>query len=113
MGKKLIQIPEYMTLIAILRLLWQEARAVFRKEKSNMPFKSKAQEKWAWANKKPWAKEWADKTDFSKLPDHVTAKDIAKRIRKKLVKKKFKGKGGEVGPTGEAKIRLSKLSKEY
>lgn len=27
-----------------------------------MPFKSKKQERWAFANKMPWAKKWADKT---------------------------------------------------
>ncbi|MFV0135525.1 hypothetical protein ACLGIH_20275 [Streptomyces sp. HMX87] len=33
-----------------------------------MPFKSKAQQKMAFAKGKPWAEEWADKTDQSKLP---------------------------------------------
>jgi hypothetical protein len=77
-----------------------------------MPFVSRAQEKWAFANKKPWAQEWADKTKGN-LPDHVTPKDLVKRIKKKLVKKKFKGKGGEIGPTGAAKDRLQKLAREY
>ena len=40
-----------------------------------MPFKSKSQEKWAFANKKPWAKEWADKTKSIKaLPVKVAKK---------------------------------------
>ncbi|MFH9731843.1 hypothetical protein [Streptomyces sp. NPDC017260] len=33
-----------------------------------MPFKSRAQEKWAHANNKPWAKESSKKTDHGKLP---------------------------------------------
>ena len=41
-----------------------------------MPFKSKAQQKWMFANKPEMAKEWADKTkDFSKLPEHVAKKE--------------------------------------
>lgn len=32
-----------------------------------MPFKSKAQEKWAFATKQPFAKEWAKMTDQKKL----------------------------------------------
>ena len=78
-----------------------------------MPFKSTSQMKWAFANKMPWAQEWADKTKQKELPDHVTPKSLANRIKKKLVKKKFKGKGGEIGPTGEAKERLQKLAKQY
>jgi len=34
-----------------------------------MPYKSKKQARWAFANKKPWAKRWADVTDFSSLPE--------------------------------------------
>ena len=48
-----------------------------------MPFKSKAQEKWAFANKMPFAKEWADMTDQSKLP----AKKGKKRKKKAKVKR--------------------------
>lgn len=36
-----------------------------------MPFKSKAQERWAFATGKKWAKDWADKTNQSKLPKRV------------------------------------------
>lgn len=36
-----------------------------------MPFKSKAQAKWAFATKQPFAKEFADKTNFKKLPRKV------------------------------------------
>jgi hypothetical protein len=35
-----------------------------------MPFKSLAQARMAFATKKPWAKEWASKTNFSSLPQH-------------------------------------------
>ncbi|WP_164716055.1 hypothetical protein [Streptomyces sp. WAC 06738] len=34
-----------------------------------MPFQSRAQEKMAFARGMSWAKEWADKTDHSKLPE--------------------------------------------
>jgi len=33
-----------------------------------MPFASKAQQRFAFATHQPWAKEWAQKTDFSALP---------------------------------------------
>jgi hypothetical protein len=33
-----------------------------------MPFKSKAQQRFAFGTHQPWAKEWADKTDFKSLP---------------------------------------------
>jgi hypothetical protein len=46
-----------------------------------MPFVSKAQEKWAFANKMPWAKKWAGMTEEKKLPNKV----------KKTKKKKSKG----------------------
>ncbi|MEU1816129.1 hypothetical protein ABZ543_13160 [Streptomyces roseifaciens] len=37
-----------------------------------MPFKSRAQEAWAFATKQPWAEEWAQKTlNQSSLPEHV------------------------------------------
>ena len=37
-----------------------------------MPFKSKAQAKWAFANKQPWAQKWADLTpNVSALPDRA------------------------------------------
>jgi hypothetical protein len=39
-----------------------------------MPFKSKQQEKWAFATKQPFAKEWADKTVQKGLPKRVKAK---------------------------------------
>jgi hypothetical protein len=35
-----------------------------------MPFQSKAQQRWMFANHPDMAKEWAEKTDFSKLPDN-------------------------------------------
>jgi hypothetical protein len=36
-----------------------------------MPFSSKAQQKWMFANKPEMAKEWASKTDFKHLPERV------------------------------------------
>lgn len=33
-----------------------------------MPFKSKAQERWAFATKQPFAKKWAKKTNQKSLP---------------------------------------------
>ena len=55
-----------------------------------MPFDSKKQEKWAFANKKPWAKEWAAKTDQKNLPESIN-----KTMNKKaIIKKAMKGKGG-------------------
>ena len=33
-----------------------------------MPFESKKQSAWAFATGQPWAKEWADKTDYKRLP---------------------------------------------
>jgi|SRR5215831_282613 len=35
------------------------------------PFASKAQQRWAFWSGQPWAKEWADKTDFKHLPARV------------------------------------------
>jgi len=34
-----------------------------------MPFKSKKQSEWMFQNKPEMAKEWASKTDYSKLPE--------------------------------------------
>lgn len=36
-----------------------------------MPFKSKAQRKWMYANKPKMAKEWSKKTKSKKLPKKV------------------------------------------
>jgi len=47
-----------------------------------MPFKSRAQQRWAFATKQPFAREWAHKTDFEDLPDKVKKKDKAKREKK-------------------------------
>lgn len=38
------------------------------------PFASKAQQKWAFANKMPFAKKWADITNFKHLPEKVKLK---------------------------------------
>lgn len=48
-----------------------------------MPYKSLKQMSWAFANKKPWAKEWASKTP--------NAKSLPLRVKKK--KKKYATKG--------------------
>lgn len=48
-----------------------------------MPFKSKAQMKWAFANKMPWAQKWADMTVVKKLPNEVVKKKVIKRKKKK------------------------------
>lgn len=45
-----------------------------------MPFQSTAQQRFAFATGQPWAKRWANETDFSKLPKRV------KRIRSRRVK---------------------------
>ena len=39
-----------------------------------MPFKSKAQQKWAFANKKKFAKRWARMTNFKSLPKRARRK---------------------------------------
>jgi hypothetical protein len=44
-----------------------------------MPFVSRQQEKWAFANKMPWAKRWADMTKGQKLPARKSQKRQAKR----------------------------------
>ena len=36
-----------------------------------MPFVSKAQQKYAFATHQPWAKEYADKTNFKGLPERA------------------------------------------
>jgi hypothetical protein len=42
-----------------------------------MPFQSQAQQRFAFGTSQPWAKRWADETDFAKLPKRV------RRIRSK------------------------------
>jgi len=39
-----------------------------------MPFVSKAQQKWAFATKQPFAQEWAAMTNESKLPAYKNPK---------------------------------------
>ena len=39
-----------------------------------MPFRSKAQQRWAFANRKRFAKRWAHKTTFKGLPKRVRRK---------------------------------------
>jgi hypothetical protein len=51
-----------------------------------MPFKSKRQQRLFFATMPETAKEWAEKTDFSKLPE---------KVRKKKKKKKDKNDCGE------------------
>lgn len=50
-----------------------------------MPFKSKQQEKWAFATKQPFAKDWAKQTDQKSLPEHVE-KPKFEKIRKMVSK---------------------------
>lgn len=45
-----------------------------------MPFRSTAQQRFAFGTDQPWAKRWADETDFAKLPKRV--RRLAKRRRK-------------------------------
>lgn len=53
-----------------------------------MPFASEQQSKWAFATNKPWAKEWADKTDYKNLPKKAPPKEEA---YKNALKKKMGG----------------------
>ncbi len=49
-----------------------------------MPFKSKAQQKWMFANKPDMAKEWATETpDIKKLPKKVKKKKSKAKPKKK------------------------------
>jgi hypothetical protein len=50
-----------------------------------MPFQSKQQAKFAFATKQSWAKEWADKTNFSKLPKKKKKKSISKMPIEKAI----------------------------
>lgn len=50
-----------------------------------MPFKSKAQERWMYANHPKMAEEWSSHTDQKSLPEHV---------KKRAKAKKKKGLGG-------------------
>jgi hypothetical protein len=38
------------------------------------PFKSKAQERFAFSTRQPWAKKWAKMTDEKKLPEKIKKK---------------------------------------
>jgi hypothetical protein len=52
-----------------------------------MPFLSKAQKKWMFANEPEVAKRWAEETPPNKkLPEHVTKKKTRESIIKKLVR---------------------------
>jgi len=44
-----------------------------------MPFVSKAQQRYAFATDQPWAKEFAAKTNFKGLPQHVKSKGKGRR----------------------------------
>jgi hypothetical protein len=46
-----------------------------------MPFRSTAQQRFAFATGQPWAKRWADETDFSKLPKRAKRKPLGKRTK--------------------------------
>lgn len=75
-----------------------------------MPFRSQAQMKWAFANKKPWAKEWADKTPN---PGSLPLKAEKKQVISRALKRQMGGRGGEIAPTGAAAERLKKLAKLF
>lgn len=47
-----------------------------------MPFKSQAQEKWAFSTHQPWAKKWAHMTNQKDLPEkkHPVLKAIKERM---------------------------------
>lgn len=62
-----------------------------------MPFVSKKQARFAFGTKQPWAKEWADKTDFSKLPEKVSKKK--KCLKMLSMTKSDGGMGAGVGLT--------------
>jgi len=55
-----------------------------------MPFVSKAQQKYAFATKQPWAEKFAKATtDYKSLPEHVKMKrDVIKKTLKKVTAKK-------------------------
>jgi len=49
-----------------------------------MPFKSKAQQRYAFATHQPWAKEFAkDTTNYKGLPEHVKPPQARKRPPKR------------------------------
>lgn len=53
-----------------------------------MPFLSKAQKRWMYANKPEMAKEWEDDTPTGRLPERLHAKSssktrLAKRIQRR------------------------------
>jgi hypothetical protein len=54
-----------------------------------MPFKSRAQEKWAFATKQPFAQKWADMTEGKKLPNKVSKKKKKKGYNFKKAEKKL------------------------
>ena len=58
-----------------------------------MPFQSKAQQRLMFSSKSPIgrekAKEWASKTQFNKLPQHVSDKDDPKDKMSHAVADKF------------------------
>lgn len=48
-----------------------------------VPFKSRAQQRFAFGTNQPWAKEWASKTNFKKLPARVKKRKTKKRKRRR------------------------------
>lgn len=47
-----------------------------------MPFKSRQQERWAFATGQPFAKRWGDMTKGKKLPDKAKPKNPKRVIRR-------------------------------
>ena len=67
-----------------------------------MPFVSKKQAKFAFGTKQPWAKEWAEKTDFSKIPDKKKKKKSI--LHMPLQKSDGGGMGGMTTTSGGAGV---------
>jgi 2'-5' RNA ligase len=64
------------------------------------PFRSTAQQRWAFANRMPWAERWADETDFGGLPARV-ARRKSKSARRRLMRLKASAEStGSGGATG-------------
>jgi HK97 family phage prohead protease len=47
-----------------------------KSEEVQKPFKSRAQQRWAFWSRQPWAEEWAGKTRFGSLPERAHRKDM-------------------------------------
>lgn len=61
------------------------------------PFASRAQQRWAFATGQPWAKRWADETDFAGLPARVARRKSKSARRRVLARLKAEGGGKGYG----------------